>query len=52
MDCFPPELGLASMEENKDAPLLSKKSMELFWGYYNPARHNPLVGVSSVSSQL
>ncbi|KAK5048150.1 hypothetical protein LTR84_005820 [Exophiala bonariae] len=24
------------MEENKDAPLLSKRSMELFWGYYNP----------------
>ena len=27
MDCFPPELELASMEENKDAPLLSKKSV-------------------------
>lgn len=25
------------MEELKDAPLLSKRSMELFWSYYNPS---------------
>ena len=24
------------MDENKEGPLLLKKSMELFWGYYNP----------------
>ena len=24
------------MEENANAPLLSKRSMELMWGYYNP----------------
>lgn len=24
------------MEELKDAPFLEKRSMELFWGYYNP----------------
>ncbi|KAL6240262.1 hypothetical protein RBB50_012828 [Rhinocladiella similis] len=36
MDCYPPELNLSSMEDNKDAPLLSKTSMQLFWSYYNP----------------
>ncbi|KAH0836954.1 esterase/lipase/thioesterase [Fonsecaea pedrosoi] len=36
IDCYPPELGLHSLEELKDAPLLSKRSMELFYGYLNP----------------
>ncbi|VUC25599.1 unnamed protein product [Clonostachys rosea] len=36
IDCYPPELQLYSMEELKDAPLLCKKSMELFYHYYNP----------------
>ncbi|KAH7141877.1 alpha/beta hydrolase fold-domain-containing protein [Dactylonectria macrodidyma] len=36
IDCYPPELQLYSMEELKYAPLLSKHSMELFYGYYNP----------------
>lgn len=40
IDAYPPDLKLHSMEELKDAPLLCKKSMEQFWGYYNPA--NPL----------
>ncbi|KAI8203727.1 Versiconal hemiacetal acetate esterase [Colletotrichum sp. SAR 10_86] len=34
--CYPPELKLRSMEELKDAPLLSKRSMETFYGYYSP----------------
>lgn len=33
---YPDELQLHSLEELKDAPLLSKRSMELFWGYYSP----------------
>ncbi|KAF5004442.1 hypothetical protein FDECE_9080 [Fusarium decemcellulare] len=36
IDCYPPELRLHSMDELKNAPLLSKRSMELFYGYYNP----------------
>ncbi|KAI8297922.1 Versiconal hemiacetal acetate esterase [Colletotrichum sp. SAR11_240] len=36
IDCYPPELKLRSMEELKDAPLLSKRSMETFYGYYSP----------------
>ncbi|KAH8901420.1 alpha/beta hydrolase fold-3 domain protein [Thozetella sp. PMI_491] len=36
IDVYPPELNLRSMEELKDATLLSKRSMELFYGYYNP----------------
>lgn len=36
IDCYPPQLNLRSMEEQKDAPLLSKRSMELFYAYYNP----------------
>lgn len=36
MDCYPPELELHSIEDLKDAPLLSKRSMELFFSYYNP----------------
>ncbi|KAH6972188.1 Alpha/Beta hydrolase protein [Ilyonectria sp. MPI-CAGE-AT-0026] len=37
IDCYPPELNLRSLEDLKDAPLLSKRSMELFYGYYNPS---------------
>ncbi|ETS84354.1 hypothetical protein PFICI_02379 [Pestalotiopsis fici W106-1] len=37
IDVYPPNLNLWSMEELKDAPLLSKRSMELFWSYYNPS---------------
>ena len=29
-------MNLYSLEELKDAPLLSKRSMELFYGYLNP----------------
>ncbi|KAI0168550.1 Alpha/Beta hydrolase protein [Pestalotiopsis sp. NC0098] len=37
IDAYPPSLNLKSMEELEDAPLLSKRSMELFWSYYNPS---------------
>ncbi|KAL4805234.1 alpha/beta hydrolase fold-3 domain protein [Aspergillus unguis] len=33
---YPPGLHIRSMEELKDGPLLLKKSMELFYRYYNP----------------
>ncbi len=36
IDCYPPELNLHSVNELKDAPILSRRSLELFWGYYNP----------------
>ncbi|KAI1615959.1 alpha/beta hydrolase fold-3 domain protein [Exophiala viscosa] len=36
IDRYPAHLGLHSLEELKDAPLLSKRSMELFYGYLNP----------------
>ncbi|KIV78544.1 hypothetical protein PV11_06189 [Exophiala sideris] len=36
IDRYPAQLGLHSLEELKDAPLLSKRSMELFYGYLNP----------------
>lgn len=38
IDCYPAELELKSLEELKDAPLLSERSMELFYGYLNPPR--------------
>lgn len=36
IDQYPPQLELYSLEELKDAPLLSKRSMELFYGYLDP----------------
>ena len=35
-NCYPPELQLHSLDELRDAPVLSRRSMELFWGNYNP----------------
>ncbi|CEJ82339.1 hypothetical protein VHEMI02410 [[Torrubiella] hemipterigena] len=34
LDAYPPELNLYSMEDLKDAPLLSRRSVELFLQYY------------------
>lgn len=39
LDYYPPELNLHSMEELKDAPVLCKRSMELF--YANLKLSNP-----------
>lgn len=36
IDCYPQELSLLSIDDLKDAPLLSKRSMELFYQYYAP----------------
>lgn len=33
---YPPELHLHSLDELRDAPVLSRQSLELFWGSYNP----------------
>ncbi|PVH76797.1 Alpha/beta hydrolase fold-3, partial [Cadophora sp. DSE1049] len=37
IDLLPSE-GLSSMVENADAPLLSRRSMEIFWSNYNPPK--------------
>ncbi|TAQ87446.1 hypothetical protein B7494_g4222 [Chlorociboria aeruginascens] len=37
MDCYPSEFKIESMEENKNAPILSKRSMELFYSFYDPS---------------
>ena len=36
IDCYPAELGLLSLDENSEGPLLLKESMKIFWGHYNP----------------
>lgn len=35
-DCYPPEFELLSIEQNKNAPILSKSAMEGFYKHYNP----------------
>jgi acetyl esterase/lipase len=36
VDFYPPGMNLRSLDEHHNAPILSKASMEAFWGYYNP----------------
>jgi acetyl esterase/lipase len=36
-DHYPPELNLTSMTSNAHSPILSKRSMEIFYDLYNPS---------------
>lgn len=37
MDVYPPELNLYSMEDLKDAPVLSRRSVDIFLEFYAPS---------------